>query len=122
MSSKTTIIKLNPSKPDSDQIRLAALAALKGKIVAFPTETVYGIGTCANRPGAAERLYEMKKRPQEKLFSYHISDLGAIEASQRTMFGQTVPGIEAGLFTELCPARILDVLFGDVDSCDGMIG
>ena len=55
------------------------MLASEGKVVAFPTETVYGIGTCANRPEAAERLYELKKRPAEKLFSYHIADFGAIE-------------------------------------------
>ncbi len=76
---KTTIVKLNPSRPDLEQIRQAALLALEGKVVAFPTETVYGIGTCAHKPNAAERLHELKKRPQEKLFSYHISDLGTLE-------------------------------------------
>jgi len=39
-----TVIRFNPSDPNLRAIRDAALAALQGKIVSFPTETVYGIG------------------------------------------------------------------------------
>ncbi len=76
---KTTIIKIDPSKPDLNQIRQVALSALEGKIIAFPTETVYGIGAPANQPETIQKIYALKKRPQEKLLSYHIGELGSVE-------------------------------------------
>ena len=76
---KATVIKVDPEKPDPDQIRRAALLVSSGKIVAFPTETVYGIGACAGQKEAVERLYALKKRPLDKPLAYHIGDLGTLE-------------------------------------------
>ncbi len=36
----------------------------RGGIVAFPTDTVYGLGACANRHQAVERVYQVKERPR----------------------------------------------------------
>ena len=52
---------------------------LEGKVVAFPTETVYGIGACATKASAVQKIFELKKRPQEKPLAYHIADLGTLE-------------------------------------------
>lgn len=76
---KTTILKINPARPDVQQIRQAALAVLDGKVIAFPTETVYGIGACALRKDAVGKIYEMKKRPAEKPLAYHIGEFGTLE-------------------------------------------
>lgn len=76
---KTTIIKLHPEKPDAEQIRQIALSILEGKMVAFPTETVYGIGAPASQTDSIEKIYDLKRRPQEKVLSYHIADIGATE-------------------------------------------
>ena len=76
---KTTIIKLNPLHPDLEQIRQAAMSALEGKLVAFPTETVYGIGACASRQAAIQKIYSLKQRNQEKPLAYHIGEIGSIE-------------------------------------------
>lgn len=76
---KTTVVKLNPERPDPEQIRQVALSILEGKMVAFPTETVYGIGAPASKAESIEKIYDLKKRPQEKVLSYHIADIGAIE-------------------------------------------
>ncbi|MEM0360669.1 MAG: Sua5/YciO/YrdC/YwlC family protein, partial [Candidatus Diapherotrites archaeon] len=43
----TKIIKINPKKPETKKIRKAAAIIQKGGIVAFPTETVYGLGANA---------------------------------------------------------------------------
>ena len=76
---KTTIIKLNPAKLDVEQVRQAALLASEGKVIAFPTETVYGIGACASQKEAIQKIYELKKRPIEKPLAYHIGDLSSLE-------------------------------------------
>lgn len=75
----TTILKLDSRRPDPDQLRQAAGQLLRGKIVAFPTETVYGLAACANQPQAVQRLQELKQRPEAKPFSYHIGNLGTLE-------------------------------------------
>ncbi|MBI4372658.1 MAG: threonylcarbamoyl-AMP synthase [Candidatus Omnitrophica bacterium] len=76
---KTTIIKLDPRRPDPERLREVAGQLLRGKIVAFPTETVYGLAVCATQPQAITRLQELKQRPEEKAFTYHIGNLGALE-------------------------------------------
>lgn len=45
-----------------------------GKIVVFPTETVYGIGTNAYNEGACKKIYEIKRRPNWKALIVLISD------------------------------------------------
>jgi L-threonylcarbamoyladenylate synthase len=59
--------KLN-GEDDTDRQRAAELLAA-GKIIAFPTETVYGLGVRADRPKAVEQLYRVKNRPREKKFT-----------------------------------------------------
>ncbi len=76
---KTTIVKLDPRRPDSDKIREISSQLLRGKIVAFPTETVYGLAACVTQPAALTRLQELKQRPEDKPFTYHIGNLGALE-------------------------------------------
>lgn len=71
--SHPTVIKMDPRDPDLSKIRDAARAARDGKIVAFPTETVYGIGGPMSIPGISEKLIAIKKRAPEKPFSYHLS-------------------------------------------------
>lgn len=51
----------------------------KGGIVGFPTETVYGLGANSDNSKALKRLWELKKRPQNKPFTMHISPLQRID-------------------------------------------
>ena len=76
---KTTIVKLDPRRPDPDRVREIAGQLLRGKIVAFPTETVYGLAACVTQAQAVTRLYELKQRPEDKPFTYHIGNLGVLE-------------------------------------------
>lgn len=69
-----TIIRFNPKDPDLRAIRDIAQYARLGKIVAFPTETVYGIGVPASKELALERLYQIKGRDRTKPMAYHIGD------------------------------------------------
>ena len=57
----------------------AALDVLRrGGLVAFPTETVYGLGADASNRGALRRLYEVKGRPREHPVIVHIADAAAL--------------------------------------------
>ena len=48
----------------SDPVDEAAAAALGGKLIVFPTDTVYGLGTRPDDPAATARVFEAKRRPE----------------------------------------------------------
>jgi L-threonylcarbamoyladenylate synthase len=59
---------------------LAAAEQIRaGKLVAFPTETVYGLGCDAFNTDALARVFEVKKRPRFDPLIIHIAELGALE-------------------------------------------
>ncbi len=57
-----------------DIIERAGLALRHGKLVIFPTETVYGIGAAADNPHAVARLYEVKNRPKFNPLIVHCAN------------------------------------------------
>jgi L-threonylcarbamoyladenylate synthase len=57
-----------------DEITRAADILRRGGLVAFPTETVYGLGADAADPAALGRLYEVKRRPPDHPVIVHIAD------------------------------------------------
>ena len=71
----------------SANIRAASDAAINeaarllraGELVAFPTETVYGLGADASNPAAMRRLFEAKGRPSDHPVIVHVADLAAAE-------------------------------------------
>ncbi|WIY26281.1 L-threonylcarbamoyladenylate synthase [Parasedimentitalea psychrophila] len=76
MSSKHTII-LGSEQPDLQQ---AAALLRAGKLVAFPTETVYGLGGDARQGQAVAAIFEAKGRPN---FNPLIAHMASIEAARR---------------------------------------
>lgn len=76
---KTKIIKPHFNEVKTDELREVAGELLRGKIVSFPTDTVYGLGVSASSPEAVSRLYELKQRDRSKSFTYHIGNLDALE-------------------------------------------
>lgn len=74
----TRIEKINPQKPEKDKIRAAADILKEGELVAFPTETVYGLGADALRPEAAKKIYAAKGRPSDNPLIIHIADFQAL--------------------------------------------
>jgi len=63
----------------ADTIREAATALKAGHLVAFPTETVYGLGADARNPEAVKRIYEVKGRPSDHPLIVHISSINQLE-------------------------------------------
>lgn len=57
----------------------AAHALRSGSLVAFPTETVYGLGADASDAKAVERVYQVKGRPKEHPLIVHVANMQAIE-------------------------------------------
>jgi L-threonylcarbamoyladenylate synthase len=73
---KTEIIKIRDEE-DTQPIEHAARLLEEGALIAFPTETVYGIG-CRVEPAAIERLDHIKGRPPEKRYTLHIGSIEQI--------------------------------------------
>lgn len=59
-------------------IKTAAKLIQEGKLVAFPTETVYGLGANALNPKAVAKIFELKERPSFDPLIVHISDVSDI--------------------------------------------
>jgi L-threonylcarbamoyladenylate synthase len=67
------------SNPTQDEIRRAAKALKNGHIVAFPTETVYGLGADASNSTSVSRIYEVKGRPTDHPLIVHISSTSQMD-------------------------------------------
>jgi L-threonylcarbamoyladenylate synthase len=72
---KTLVFKVDSQEPEIDKIRVAADFIKKGGLVAFPTETVYGLGADALNAHAVLALFEAKKRPLDNPPIVHVYDL-----------------------------------------------
>ena len=70
-------------KIDENEIKKIAQSIKNGKIVVFPTETVYGIGTNGLDENAIEKLYKIKQRPKEKPITLLVSDIEMIDKVAR---------------------------------------
>ena len=62
---------------DTDAIRRAARLLHEGGVVAFPTETVYGLGADAGNPKAVRRIFAIKGRPPDRPLTVHVADVEA---------------------------------------------
>jgi L-threonylcarbamoyladenylate synthase len=67
------------SKCTADTISNAAQALKDGHLVAFPTETVYGLGADATNEKAISRIYSVKGRPSDHPLIVHISSMNKLE-------------------------------------------
>jgi L-threonylcarbamoyladenylate synthase len=73
------VIVINPLFPEPEKIETAAAVLRQGGLVAFPTETVYGIGADYRNERAKERLYRIKNRPKDKPFTLLIAKLDQVK-------------------------------------------
>jgi L-threonylcarbamoyladenylate synthase len=62
----TRVVAVDPMKPDESVMRAAGARVQKGGLVAFPTESFYGLGADALDPAAVARVFEVKGRPDDK--------------------------------------------------------
>ncbi|MFO0145121.1 MAG: L-threonylcarbamoyladenylate synthase [Betaproteobacteria bacterium] len=70
--------------PDPALIARAAQILRAGGLVAFPTETVYGLGAAAEQPEAVGRIFSAKGRPADHPVIVHVQDAAAIDQWART--------------------------------------
>ncbi|HII15137.1 MAG TPA: threonylcarbamoyl-AMP synthase [Nanoarchaeota archaeon] len=70
----TIILKISRNSPERALIKQAALIIKEGGLVAFPTETVYGLGADALNAKAVEKIFAAKGRPADNPLIVHIAD------------------------------------------------
>src|SRR5688572_14444178 len=85
MGRMTDVIRVDPATPDAAGLTRAADCLRRGGLVAFPTETVYGLGVHALDRAAVRRLFEAKGRPANDPLIVHIPALDRITALTRNV-------------------------------------
>ena len=76
---ETKVIKANAPSEISQAVAQGCQVLKNGGLVAFPTETVYGLAAAADSPGGMERLRQLKRRPPNKPFTLHIGKWSHLE-------------------------------------------
>ena len=64
-------------RADRTAVTRAARMLAEGRLVAFPTETVYGLGADAGNAAAVAQIFEAKRRPADHPLIVHVADLEA---------------------------------------------
>jgi len=80
VSPHTFVIKIRPKSPQKRSILTAAEVLRRGGLVAFPTETVYGLGADALNADAVKQIFVAKGRPLDNPIIVHIASTADLEA------------------------------------------
>lgn len=76
---KTKIIKINPEFVKQGEIKMIARVLREEGIIAYPTDTFYGLGASCFSEKAIQRIYRLKKRKPSKALSIMISDMDMVQ-------------------------------------------
>ena len=90
---KTLLLTINDGVSDADKLSQAAAIIRRGGLVAFPTETVYGLGANALDPQAVKGIFAAKGRPQDNPLIIHLYD-----PSKTQQYAKNIPPV----YYELC--------------------
>lgn len=102
---KTIVRKLTGTQEDEKIYEEAAAVIKRGGLVAFPTETVYGLGANALDADASAKIYKAKGRPSDNPLIVHIADIEAME----TLCGE-IPALAGKLADAFWPGPMTMVL------------
>jgi len=112
-----TVVRVSSTTPDEGSIRQAVRIILDGGIVAFPTESFYGLGVDAMREDSVALLFRIKARDQGQPILILIPSLETLE-----QYAAAVPGVARELMESFWPGgltlvfeateRVLPVLTG----------
>ena len=75
---ETKLVKIHQIEESQEEIEEAAQLIRRGEVVAFPTETVYGLGGNGWKQDAVRKVYEAKGRPSDNPLILHICDMEMI--------------------------------------------
>lgn len=114
---RTLILPIDPRYPEANIVYQAADVLRAGWLVAFPTETVYGLGAHALDPEAVHRIFEAKGRPATNPLIVHVCDesmLGLVVADWPPLAAKLARQFWPGPLTLVLPknSAIPDILTG----------
>jgi L-threonylcarbamoyladenylate synthase len=98
---KRVLVSSNFSPEDLANLAEAAARIQQGKLVAFPTETVYGLGANALDPRAVARIFQAKGRPSDNPLIVHIAD-----QKQLAPLVESIPDTAQQLMTAFWPGPL----------------
>lgn len=112
---KTIILKVDPEHPATEVIERAAEAIRRGELVAFPTETVYGLAADAFNEKAVARVFEVKGRPANNPLPVQVASLEGVPR-----LAAEIPDIAARLMDTYFPGP-LTIVFRASDEVSELI-
>ena len=98
---ETRCCQVDMLTPDSAIIEVAAETIRRGGLVAFPTETVYGLGANACDGAAVDKIFRAKGRPANDPLIVHIAAL-----DQLPQVAIDIPDIAFALYERFCPGAV----------------
>ena len=98
---QTKIVVLKDIAVQADEIAMAGNILRSGGLVAFPTETVYGLGANGLDAQASAGIYDAKGRPSDNPLILHIADRAMLD-----MIAAEVPEMAEKLLAAFCPGPI----------------
>jgi L-threonylcarbamoyladenylate synthase len=101
----TEVLRVDRDRPHPPDIARAADCLRRGGLVAFPTETVYGLGVHALDRGAVRRLFEAKGRPADDPLIVHVAEFADV-----ARLAAAVPEAAAALAARFWPGPLTLVL------------
>jgi len=108
MDLETRLLKVTQPPDACPAIAEAAQLLREGALVAFPTETVYGLGGDALRPGVVDKIFAAKSRPADNPLIVHITDadgVGRFCESRPAVFQALADAFWPGPLTLVLPAN-----------------
>ena len=102
---KTEILQIDRNNPEADVISKAAEVIKTGGLVAFPTETVYGLGCDVFNLNALDNVFKAKGRPSDNPFIIHICDRNHI-----FRLAKDVPSIAEKLAARFWPGPLTIIM------------
>lgn len=87
---KTKVIKIDQNNIEKDKLAYAANIIKNGGLVAFPTETVYGLGANALNSNAVKNIFKAKGRPSDNPLIVHVADTESIN----NLVIEALPGVQ----------------------------
>jgi L-threonylcarbamoyladenylate synthase len=103
--------------PSQEELHLAAMRLKEGQLLAFPTETVYGLGADADNALAVSQIFEAKGRPKDHPLIVHVGEMASVEH-----FAQDVPEFAKILMQHFWPGPLTLILHKKADVANAASG
>ena len=92
------LLTINPENPQARLINEAVKLMKQGAVICYPTDTMYGIGCDIYNQKAIKRIYQIKRRPKQKPFSFmcsslkNVSEYGYLSNTAYRVMKKLLPG------------------------------